>query len=109
VTSTKGTILWASARARNSGKPGYLTGYKLRDDGWIEGKIFQVATATSGGRANNLAASPFAEDLVVLAESEEGSISMYQYAGGTAKSVARLVIKDAKSNGGCCSEAVWLD
>lgn len=46
----------------------------------------------------------------MLAESEEGSVSVWKYANGTAGEVARLVLADKDGNGrGCCSEAIWVD
>jgi carboxy-cis,cis-muconate cyclase len=110
VVSTKGSILWATAHARAAGRPGYMTGFKLREDGWIEGTLFQVTTPTGGGKSNNLASCPFAENLIALTESDVGSVSVWRYAEGTAKEIVNLPIKDAAlPNKGCCSEAVWLD
>jgi len=110
VTSTKGSILWVSAHSRVAGKPGYMTGFKLREDGWVDSTLFQVATPTGGGRSNNIASCPFAENLIALTESDQGSVSVWRYANGNASEVASVKIKDAaEPDKGCCSEAVWLD
>jgi len=109
VTSAKGSILWAAAYSRTKGKSGYMTGYKLREDGWIEKTLFQVETPTSGGRSNHISSCPSSENLLALSESDKGSVSVWKYANDTATEVANLKIGDASGNKGCCSEAVWLD
>jgi carboxy-cis,cis-muconate cyclase len=91
-------------------KPGYLTGFRLQEDGQIIDQIFQVNTPTGGGKSNNLAACPFAENTVALTESEKGSVSLWRYDNVAVKEIASVQIQDAKGpNKGCCSEAVWLD
>ncbi|KAF2397133.1 3-carboxy-cis,cis-mucoante lactonizing enzyme [Trichodelitschia bisporula] len=111
VISTKGTMLWASSRSRVAGTPGYLSGYSLSESGIPIRALFQVPTATSGGKSNNVAACPFSENMVALTESERGSVSIWKYNGIDAQQVASVNISDSAAvpNKGCCSEAVWLD
>ncbi|KAF2671897.1 3-carboxy-cis,cis-mucoante lactonizing enzyme [Microthyrium microscopicum] len=110
VVSTKGSVLWATTSSKVGGKPGFITGFRLQEDGQIIDQIFQVNTPTGGGKSNNLAASPFADNMVALTESERGSVSLWRYDNVNVKQIASVQIHDAGApNKGCCSEAVWLD
>ncbi|KAF2427194.1 3-carboxy-cis,cis-mucoante lactonizing enzyme [Tothia fuscella] len=108
--STKGSILWVTAHSRTIGQSGYLSGFRLDENGLPLELLFQVTTPNSGGKALNVASSPFAESTVALTESEKGSVSVWQYKNATAVQLASVDIVDAQGpNGGCCSDVQWLD
>jgi hypothetical protein len=87
-----------------------MSGFSVGESGMIRDAIFQVPTPTSGGRSNNIVACPFSENAVALTEAEQGSVSVWKYVNGTARSVVSVSIVDSKlPNKGCCSDAVWLD
>jgi len=110
VLSAKGSMIWVTAHSRVLGQPGYLTGFSLREDGLPSDMLFQVKTPSSGGKSLNVAACPFSENMVALAESEKGSVSVWKYNGTTAMQMASVDIVDANSpNGGCCSDVAWVD
>lgn len=107
--SKKGTVLWATTYSRKPGKSGYMTGFKVQENGIVADRLFQVNTPTAGGRSNNMASCPFAENLIALTESDQGNVSVWKYDNGTAKEIASVKIQDSQPNRGCCSEAVWFD
>jgi carboxy-cis,cis-muconate cyclase len=111
VLSAKGSMIWVTSHSRVVGVPGYLSGFSLREDGLPSDFLFQIKTRNSGGRSLNMAASPFNENLVAVTESEWGSVGVYRYNGTSAQMVASVDIVDSpgRANGGCCSDAVWLD
>ncbi|TLD31724.1 4-aminobutyrate aminotransferase [Venturia nashicola] len=74
VLSPKGSILWATSHSRIIGQQGYLSGFSLREDGLPINPLFRIKTRNSGGKSLNVAASPFKEGLVAVAESYERSI-----------------------------------
>lgn len=104
--SRKGNYLWASVRSGDPTHRGWLTGFRLAEDGRVVQMLFQVETATGGGRSNRLAASPFAENKFALADAEVGALYVYGYANGTAEVLASGIIGDKP---GCCTDVVWAD
>ncbi|KAE9961401.1 hypothetical protein BLS_002188 [Venturia inaequalis] len=111
VLSAKGSMIWVTSHSRIIGQQGYLSGFSLREDGLPLPFSFQIKTRNSGGKSLNVAASPFNENMVAVTESERGSVSIYKFNGTTAQMMASVDIVDnlGKANGGCCSDAVWLD
>jgi carboxy-cis,cis-muconate cyclase len=103
-------MIWVTSHSRIFGQPGYLSGFSLREDGLPSDFLFQVKTPNSGGRSLNVAACPFAENVVALTESEKGSVSVWKYNGTSAQMLASVDIVDSKQpNKGCCSDVAWLD
>jgi hypothetical protein len=105
-------MIWVTAHSRIVGQPGYLSGFSLSETGLPTELLFQIKTPTSGGKSLNVAACPFSENTVALAESEKGSVSVWQYKAGAATAVqlASVDIVDAtESNKGCCSDVQWID
>jgi hypothetical protein len=110
ATSKKGNFLWATSRSTDASKRGWLTGLRLGESGGVIGPpLFQVETATAGGRSNHLAASPFAENKFALAEAEVGALYVYAYANGTAGVIGSGLIGARDNADGCCSDVVWSD
>jgi hypothetical protein len=105
AVSRNGNFLWATVRSTDPARRGWLTGFRLGEDGRIVETLFQVETATGGGRSNRVAASPFAENRFALAEAEVGALYVYAYANGSAEVVA----SGAVGKGGCCTDVVWAD
>jgi carboxy-cis,cis-muconate cyclase len=104
--NSKGSLLWTSVRSRVNGRTGYINGFRLDEAGRVVETLFQLPTGTGGGKSNNLATSPFAQNLVSLAESERGIVTIWKYANGTARQVAGMRMDEG---GRCCSEVVWVD
>jgi carboxy-cis,cis-muconate cyclase len=110
VVSVKGTTLWATSRSRVAGKPGFISGFSLQEDGIILGQLFQVPTPTGGGTSNIVVSNPFSDNLMALTEAEKGSVSLWKYVNRTARVVASVNIGDSGAPvNGCCSDVVWLD
>ncbi|KAI1261927.1 carboxy-cis,cis-muconate cyclase [Xylariaceae sp. FL1019] len=94
--------LWATNRARDNSKKGYITAFKLQRDGTVAEQLFLVETSTSGGFANSVAATKFDDSLAALTDNSTGFVEIWDTTGSV---VAHLDIDDGQ---GCCANAVWL-
>ncbi|CAJ2510259.1 Uu.00g061590.m01.CDS01 [Anthostomella pinea] len=102
--SVNSKYLWATNRARDNTKKGYISVLELDEaEGAIAGQNFLLPTSTSGGFANAVAASPFDESLAALTDNSTGFVEIWNVNGYP---IAHLNIEDG---GGCCANAVWLD
>ncbi|KAI1828256.1 carboxy-cis,cis-muconate cyclase [Xylaria intraflava] len=101
--SLENMYLWATNRARNNSQKGYISAFDLDPTGRISRQLFLLETATSGGFANSVAASPFDNALVALTDNLTGFVQIWHVDDGV---IAHLDIPDG---GGCCANAVWLD
>jgi len=101
--------LWATARAQsNTTNYGYISCFRLKEDGAIESKLFTVPTTTTGGIANAVSPAFFSDEWVAMADYGIGYVQMWRFKDGTnptAKAVARVDIGE----GGCCANAIWYD
>ncbi|KAK7962468.1 uncharacterized protein PG986_003293 [Apiospora aurea] len=106
LMSASGDFMWASNRARDSSRQGYVSVFALRFDGEVAAQMFLQETATSGGFANAIAPSPFDDRVAALTENVTGSVEIWRMADDnqSASVVAHLDIPDG---GGCCANVVW--
>ncbi|KAK8074978.1 3-carboxy-cis-cis-mucoante lactonizing enzyme [Apiospora hydei] len=106
LMSASGDFMWASNRAHDSGRQGYVSVFALRSDGEVAAQMFLQETATSGGFANAIAPSPFDDRVAALTENVTGSVEIWRMADDnqSASVVAHLDIPDG---GGCCANVVW--
>lgn len=94
------------ATTRGSGDAlGYLSGFTLNADGSIASQDFTVRTNTGGGGANQVAPSPFDDNIFAIIDNSIGFVEIWKrYDNKTgAEALARATLQD----GGCCSNAVW--
>jgi len=101
--------VWATARAQlNTTNYGYISCFKLKEDGDIQTKLFTIPTTTTSGIANAVAPAFFSDEWVAMADYGLGYVQMWRFTEGskpTAKAVARVDIAD----GGCCANVLWYD
>ncbi|KAI0481751.1 carboxy-cis,cis-muconate cyclase [Xylaria cf. heliscus] len=94
--------LWATNRARDDSKKGYISAFELSPTGEIASQLFLRETSTSGGYANSVAASPFDDSIAALTDNSTGFVEIWHVDRGV---VAHLDIPDGQ---GCCANVVWL-
>ncbi|KAK8072275.1 carboxy-cis-cis-muconate cyclase [Apiospora saccharicola] len=107
LISALGGFMWASNRAHETGRRGYVSVFTLQsEDGDVEAQMFLQETATSGGFANAVAPSPFDDRVAALTENVTGSVEIWRTADDyrSASVVAHLDLPDG---GGCCANVVW--
>ncbi|KAK8016220.1 hypothetical protein PG993_014409 [Apiospora rasikravindrae] len=106
LMSASGDFMWASNRAHDSSRQGYVSMFALWPDGDVVAQMFLQETTTSGGFANAIAPSPFDDRIAALTENVTGSVEIWRMAddGQSASVVAHLDIRDG---GGCCANVVW--
>ncbi|KAI0593517.1 Lactonase, 7-bladed beta-propeller-domain-containing protein [Biscogniauxia sp. FL1348] len=97
-----GRLLWATNRARDRARRGYVAAFALEPDGAIARQLFLRPTSSSGGFANSVAPSPADDAVVALTDNSTGFVQIWHVDRGL---VANLDIEDG---GGCCANAVWL-
>ncbi|KAI8953997.1 carboxy-cis,cis-muconate cyclase [Xylaria longipes] len=101
--SRENKYLWATNRARDNSRKGYISAFELSPAGEIASQLFLCETSTSGGFANSVAASPFDDSIAALTDNSTGFVEIWHVDRGV---VAHLDIPDGQ---GCCANAVWLD
>ncbi|KAI1754275.1 carboxy-cis,cis-muconate cyclase [Xylaria castorea] len=101
--SRNNKYLWATNRARDTSRKGYISAFKLSPAGEIMSQLFLLETSTSGGFANSVAASPFDDSIAALTDNSTGFLEIWHVDRGV---VAHLDVPDGQ---GCCANAVWLD
>ncbi|KAI1488767.1 Lactonase, 7-bladed beta-propeller-domain-containing protein [Biscogniauxia mediterranea] len=101
--SAAGRYLWATNRARDRGRRGYVSAFALEPSGAVVRQLFLRPTSTSGGFANSVAPSRFDDAVAALTDNATGLVQIWHVERGL---VASLDIEDG---GGCCANAVWLD
>ncbi|KAI5925010.1 Lactonase, 7-bladed beta-propeller-domain-containing protein [Camillea tinctor] len=95
--------LWATNRAYDEQKKGYISAFELEPSGAIARQLFLLPTSTSGGFANSVAASRFDDAIVALTDNSTGLVQIWHVDTGLVASL------DLDDGGGCCANAVWLD
>ncbi|KAK7914538.1 carboxy-cis-cis-muconate cyclase [Apiospora marii] len=107
LMSATGDFMWASNRAHDTGRQGYVSVFALQsEDGDVAAQMFLQTTATSGGFANAIAPSPFDDRVAALTENVTGSVEIWRAADDyrSASVVAHLDLPDG---GGCCANVLW--
>lgn len=104
--SANNKYLWASNRAHDSSKKGYISAIGVDDDGNLREQFFITPTTNSGGYANAVSPSPFDDAIVALTDNSTGFVEIWKMDDdkASAKAIAHLDIKDGN---GCCANAVW--
>ena len=104
--------LYASTRGLDKGTKGYVSAWRLRQDGRIDGEGEQGGlasmwqTPTSGGFANAIQPGPTVDgvEFIALTESEECQVMVLAFDGKEIKDVARVRLDE----GAGAATAVWL-
>ncbi|KAI0106600.1 Lactonase, 7-bladed beta-propeller-domain-containing protein [Hypoxylon sp. NC0597] len=104
--SANNKYLWASNRAYDANRKGYISAIEVQEGGYLGKQYFLIETTNSGGFANAVAPSPFDDAIVALTDNSTGFIEVWKMDDDKngARAVAHLDIEDG---GGCCANAVW--
>ncbi|KAI1394466.1 Lactonase, 7-bladed beta-propeller-domain-containing protein [Hypoxylon trugodes] len=104
--SANNKYLWASNRARDVQRKGYISAIAVDGEGHLNRQLFLVQTTNSGGFANAVSPSPFDDRIVALTDNSTGFVEVWKMDDNEAgaKAIAHLDIGDG---GGCCANAVW--
>ncbi|KAK8061301.1 carboxy-cis-cis-muconate cyclase [Apiospora phragmitis] len=107
LMSASGDVMWASNRAHDSSRQGYVSVFTLSPvDGDVTEHLFLQTTPTSGGFANAIAPSPFDDRVAALTENVTGSVEIWRMADDN-KSASVVAHLDLPDGGGCCANVVW--
>ncbi|KAI2602402.1 Lactonase, 7-bladed beta-propeller-domain-containing protein [Hypoxylon sp. NC1633] len=104
--SATGKYLYASNRAHDPTRKGYISAMAVDDDGFLSAQHFLTETTNSGGFANAVSPSPFDDSIVAITDNSTGFVELWKMNDDQAgaKVIALLDIKDGS---GCCANAVW--
>ncbi|KAI8965206.1 carboxy-cis,cis-muconate cyclase [Daldinia sp. FL1419] len=104
--SANNIYLWASNRAHDTSRKGYISAITVNDEGVLGNQLFLTETTSSGGFANAVSPSPFDDNIVAITDNSTGFVEMWKMNDDKsgAKVIAHLDINDG---GGCCANAVW--
>ncbi|KAI1758729.1 Lactonase, 7-bladed beta-propeller-domain-containing protein [Hypoxylon sp. FL1150] len=104
--SANNQYLWASNRAKNAIRKGYISAFEVNEHGALMQQYFLTETTNSGGFANAVSPSPFDDGLVAITDNSTGFVEMWKMNDDKtgASVVAHLDIDDGH---GCCANAVW--
>lgn len=109
--SQSGKYLWATNRARDASRKGYISAFELDGTtGYILKQKFLMHTASSGGYANSVAPSPFSDRFVALTDSQERFVEIWilNPDASSAGIVAHLPLPYGDPPAAsCCANAVW--
>ena len=105
LVSTSGKYLWATNRGRQEGTKGFISAFRLGEEGQIEEQLFLKETATSGGSANAVTPAPFGDEWLALTDTEKGLVQIWRFdaVGISVEVVAEVGIPVGR----CCANAVW--
>jgi carboxy-cis,cis-muconate cyclase len=112
--SPSGKYVWASARGQDgSGKVGYISAFRLDEDGHITKHLFMQPTYTIDAGTNQVSPAFWTDEWVAMADYGHGGsagtgyVQMWRFdpEAETLTDVAKVSIDD----GGCCANIVWYD
>jgi carboxy-cis,cis-muconate cyclase len=105
VRSCTGRYLFATTRSNTVGVPGWISAYRLTEEGAIESQLCLQATSSSGGHSNAVSPCPWSEEWVALTDDTVGFIEMYRWENEKLSIAARCEVHEP----GFGMNAVWLD
>ena len=110
AVSHSGKYLFASARGdwEDPRLKGYVTVFKLAEDGTIAKQLYQKPTSTSGGHSNAVAPSDWSDEWLALTDDEKGFVEVYRWKDEDLTMVAHLDL-DNKFAPGFAMNAIWYD
>ena len=103
--SSTSRYLFATSRSNSPSLTGYISAFKLGDDGAVEKQICMNPTPTSGGHSNAVAPCPWSDEWPALCDDEKGFVEIYRWHDEFLGRVAHLDIKEP----GFGMNAIWYD
>lgn len=103
--TSSGQYLFASSRANSFDLTGYVSAFKLGENGSIERQICLNPTPTSGGHSNAVSPSPWTDEWVAITDDQEGWLEIYRWQDEFLARVARCRVQEP----GFGMNAIWYD
>lgn len=100
-----GQYLFATTRCNTLNIPGWISAYKLAEDGSIERQLCLQATSSSGGHSNAVSPCPWTDEFLALTDDTVGFIEMYRWSNEKLEVVARCEVHEP----GFGMNAIWYD
>lgn len=100
-----GQYLFATTRSNTLDTPGWISAYKLDEDGSIEKQLCLLPTTSSGGHSNAVSPCPWTDEWIALTDDTVGFIEMYRWSNETLEAVARCEVHEP----GFGMNAIWYD
>ncbi|KAI0383369.1 Lactonase, 7-bladed beta-propeller-domain-containing protein [Hypomontagnella monticulosa] len=106
--SATNKYLWASNRAHDINRKGYISVINIEPDGKLSGQDFLTETTSSGGFANAVSPSPFDDHIAAITDNSTGFIEVWKMSVDKTR-VSAIAHLDINDGGGCCANAVWYN
>lgn len=101
--SFSGRYMFASTRANSFDLTGYISAFKLADNGSVERQICLNPTPTSGGHSNAVAPCDWSDEWVAITDDQEGWLEIYRWQDEFLARVARVRVQEP----GFGMNAIW--
>lgn len=103
--SHSASYLFASTRAADPNRPGYLAAFELSPEGRLERCLLLQPTTTSGGHSNAVSPSDWTDQWLAVVEDQSGFLDIHRWRNHTLERVARLQVSEP----GFGMNAIWYD
>lgn len=104
-TTHSGRYLFATTRGNGFDYTGYITAFRLGEQGNVERQLFIMPTPTSGGHSNAVSPCDFSDEWLALCDDQQGFVEMYRFQDEMLARVARVDIPER----GFGMNAIWYD
>jgi carboxy-cis,cis-muconate cyclase len=105
VRSHSGKYLFATTRSNTLSIPGYISVYRLDEDGAIEKQLCLLETRSSGGHSNAVSPCPWSDEWVALTDDTVGFIEMWKWENEKLTCSVRCEVHEP----GFGMNAIWYD
>ena len=105
VKSQSGKYLFATTRSNTLSIPGYISAYKLDEDGAIERQISLQETRSSGGHSNAVSPCPWSDEWIALTDDTVGFIEIWKWENEELSCAVRCEVHEP----GFGMNAIWYD
>ncbi|KAM4063022.1 lactonase, 7-bladed beta-propeller domain-containing protein [Hirsutella rhossiliensis] len=97
--------LFASTRASDPDRPGYLAAFELSPEGRLERRLLLQPTTTSGGHSNAVSPSDWTDEWLAVVEDQCGFLDIHRWHNHTLERVARVQVSEP----GFGMNAIWYN
>jgi carboxy-cis,cis-muconate cyclase len=105
VKSHSGKYLFATTRSNTLSIPGYISVYRLDQDGAIEEQLCLLETRSSGGHSNAVAPCPWTDKWIALTDDTVGFIEIWKWENEELTFIVRCEVHEP----GFGMNAIWYD
>jgi carboxy-cis,cis-muconate cyclase len=105
AVSYSGKYAFATARSNSPSLTGYISAFRLDQDGKIERQMSLSPTPTSGGHSNAISPCDWSDEWLALTDDERGWLEIYHWDGQWLSRAAHCDCKEP----GFGMNAIWYD